>query len=95
VKWLRQETADEVIELVRDGQSLLISFAKAGLSIPRFNTNSAEQVLIGQQEYLSALCPLIRDGHLEDIEAIAAEVAKRAEEVALGFDKGNWLVRRL
>jgi hypothetical protein len=95
VKWVRQETADEIIGLVRDGQSLLLSLAKAELPIPKFTTNSAERVLIGQHEYLAALYPLLRDGHLEDIEKIAAELARRAEQVALTFDLEQWYVRRL
>lgn len=95
VKWLRQETGDEVIELVRDGQSLLLSFAKSGLPIPQFRTHSAERALIGQHEYFSTLCPLIRDGHVENVEAIAEEIAGRAEQLSISFDLENWLVRRL
>ncbi|HEX8240352.1 MAG TPA: hypothetical protein VF574_11495 [Allosphingosinicella sp.] len=95
VKWLRQETGDEIVDLTRDGQSLLLTFAKAGLPIPKFTTNSAQRVLIGQHEFFSTLGPPLRDGHLENIDALAGEVAARAEQAALSFDLETWYVRRL
>lgn len=94
-QWFQRTTEGDILDLVRDGQSLLITFEKRGLPIPVFQTNSAERALIGMETYFAAIGPLIRDGHIDIVERSAKAIAERAEQASATFNLDNWNVRRL
>jgi hypothetical protein len=89
-KWYYRDDAEDTVVLSRDANSLMLFFVKAGLPIPKIETNSAEKYLFGVNFYLSVLIPLMRDGHIAEAEAFSAQAATEAEKAAKSFKPENW-----
>jgi len=87
---LWRERLPQIVPTVLDGNSLLLSFEKAGFEIPSFYTNEAERLAIGMQRYFSLMYPLIRDGHIDVAKASAEQIAKAAERAAVDFKPIEW-----
>lgn len=92
VKWFERDRAglENTVDMARDGISLALTFKKAGISAPNFETTSAEKICIGLEHYFSQLIPFMRDGHVEQVEKMALHTAERAIVVATNFEPSKW-----
>ncbi len=93
--WERQRRSgfnkeESIIDIANDGMSLLLHYEKHGLPVPKFETNSAEKVVVGLEAYFSDLAALLRDGHVETVLNSAHDAAAHAERVALNFNPQHW-----
>lgn len=93
LRWFERERGLDLVDIARDGVSLLVDFEKQGLAVPDFaNVKSAEKLLVGLELYLSTLGAFMRDGHVEQVEAMAQNVADRALAVSISFNPEDWYV---
>jgi len=90
--WLGRDRTNGIVDTAQMGASLLISYEKEGLPIPKFNTKSAEKICIGLHSYFSATGPLIRDGHIKELESIAPGIVHHAEQAAMDFNPEDWYI---
>ncbi|MEP6786734.1 MAG: hypothetical protein ABI898_13500 [Sphingomonadales bacterium] len=93
-RWLGGDNGNEIIDTAKDGISLLLTYAKEGLVVPEFTSQDAAEICIGLDMYFSTIGPLMRDGHLPQIQASMGTIAKNAENAALSFNPGDWYVRQ-
>lgn len=83
------------VDIARDGLSVLLDYQNQGLPIPQFGAiNSAEKLCVGLESYFSAVGPFMRDGHVAQVDAMAAGVAETALGVAGAFNPEKWYVER-
>lgn len=92
--WYQRDRRENLVDLARDGISLLLSFKNAGLPVPDFQTRSAEKICVGIEAYFSQLMPFMRDGQISQVDAIIAEAAKHAEITCDAFDAETWFISR-
>jgi len=93
--WFERDHAENRVDLVRDGLSALTFFKNEGLAIPNFQSNKAESICIGLEVYFSALSPIMRDGHLDQVDSHAQSAAHQAEKFAASFNPEKWVIERL
>lgn len=94
-KWFERRRGEEILDITRDGISLLLAYESEGLAVPQFGEiMSAEKLCVGMELYYSTLGPFMRDGHVERVEAMAPGVAERAVVEATSFNPEKWYVDR-
>jgi len=72
------------------GYAILITFEKAGFHVPDFNNDYAEQVAVGLEAYMSALYPVLAQGHWQEAIELSESASEQAVEVAKSFDVQHW-----
>jgi hypothetical protein len=78
-------------DIARAGMSVLLSFQKAGFTVPNFsNQQYSENVAIGLEAYFSAILQLIADGHIDEAKQVAIGASSRAEQLASAFNGQSW-----
>lgn len=81
--------------LAANAESLFLSLEKIDFPTPRrYGDVSAESYLAGAEAYFSALCPLIRDGHVAEAEATAEEMMEGLGKEMRSFDPHLWFQNR-
>lgn len=74
---------DPLAQVIRDAASLLLSFGKEGLTVPKIlDHEDHRRIAAGCQRYFEAFTPLLRDGHWREARDVSPKVAKVAEETA-------------
>lgn len=96
LEWYQRGRGEEsIVDIARDGMSVLLDYHKQGLATPQFGAiNSAEKICIGMETYFSALGPFMRDGHVDQVDAMVASVAERALAAAAAFNPEKWQIER-
>lgn len=78
--------------LAANADSIFITLEKEGFPVLRSPDKlDVASYLVGVQAYFSTLYPLVRDGHFEEAEDLANEVAATLVEQMRSFDPRNWL----
>jgi hypothetical protein len=91
LEWFEWSRGENLLDITRDGLSVLIAYEQAGLIVPDFNgIDSAERVCVGMEQYFSALRPFMRDGHVAQVDGMVASVAERARQTAMAFNPQQW-----
>ncbi len=93
--WYRRDSLENLVDLARDCLSLLATFQKGGLEVPKFDTSSAEKICVGMREYFARLFPLMRDGHDAEAREAAQNGARYSETLANSFDPQDWVNRKV
>lgn len=88
--YLWRDRLPDIVPIVLDGQSALISLAKAGFEVPAFQSEDAARVAVGQQSYFNRIHPLIRDGHIEIALEQSRIFADQAELAATALQHGEF-----
>jgi hypothetical protein len=90
LSWFERDRGENRIDLARDGISLALQFQNSGIAAPNLDERSAEKICIGLEHYFSALIPFMRDGHVTQVDNMAATQAERATAVCKSFDPARW-----
>ena len=90
LEWSQRPGNESALDMARDGQSILIFFKEHGLAVPTFQSQWAENVCVGMEEYFTALIPFMRDGHVSQVEASMHNAVRRAENAASTFIAEKW-----
>lgn len=88
--WFESDSAENREDLAREGISLALQFQNSGIQAPNFNETSAAKICVGLELYFSALIPFMRDGHVTQVDGMAASEAARAMDVCKSFDPRKW-----
>ena len=96
LQWYHRGLGEETsVDIARDGISVLLDYQNDGLPIPQFGSmSSAEKLCVGMEVYFSALAAFMRDGHVAQVDAMAAGVAERALSTATAFNPESWYAER-
>ena len=93
LQWFERDRAENLLDITRDGFSILLDYEKEGLPVPHFNNIvSAEKCCVGMEVYFSSLGPFMRDGHVAQVDAMAQSVAERALATAAAFNPEKWSI---
>ncbi|AJA08490.1 hypothetical protein SKP52_07855 [Sphingopyxis fribergensis] len=84
--------ARDLTVLAANADSVFLTLEKEGFPVLRCpDVLNAENYLVGVQGYFSTLYPLIRDGHFDEAEGLASDVAAGLVEQMRSFNPRNWL----
>lgn len=89
-KWHSRNALEPLSDITRSGASALLSFQKAGFTIPVMEVDNAEQAAFGMEIYLSTLAQLLKDKHYVEAKEIAPELSSRSESLAKLFNVQDW-----
>lgn len=80
----------DLVPIVREGTSLLISFEKAGFPVPRLTSSDAAKVAVGLEHYFGSIAPLLKDGHSDVAINGAQTISNTADDLSESLQMDKW-----
>jgi hypothetical protein len=90
LSWFERDRGENRVDLARDGISLALQFQNSGIPAPNLDERSAEKICVGLEHYFSALIPFMRDGHVAQVDSMAAIQVERASTACKSFEPARW-----
>lgn len=93
-RYFNRDRLEPITDLSSAGVAVLLSFEKAGFSVPDFPaTFYAEQVCRGIEHYLATLIPLLTQGHFEQAKECSLAISNVSVNIARDSAEQNWFTQ--
>jgi hypothetical protein len=89
-RYFMRDRLEPVSDIVRAGDAILLSFAKAGFHVPEFDVPYNEQIAIGQEAYFASLIQLLGRGHIDEAKMASVPASQAAARAALLMNPQEW-----
>jgi hypothetical protein len=89
-RYFMRDRLEPISDIVRAGDAVLLSFAKAGFHVPTLDAPHEEQIAVGQEAYFACLIQLIGRGHFDEAILTAATASEEAMLAASSMHPRDW-----
>lgn len=91
-RYFNRDHLEPVSDIVRAGDAILLSFAKAGFHVPRLDVQYYEQAAVGQEAYFASLVQLLGRGHIDEARLAAPTASEQAALEAARLNIQHWFI---
>ena len=89
-RYFMRDDLEPVSDIVRAGDAIMLSFAKAGFHVPTLDVPYNEQVAVGQETYFAGLIQLLGRGHIDEAVLASSAASEEAVQAAAMMNPHAW-----